>query len=98
MTERRDVWITGVGLLTCLGEGLEADWDHLERGDPPPYDDKSFAPYIVHPLAAVNFDQQIPKKGDQRQMETGSGRRVRRRLALGDAGIAGKPDLLDRTD
>ena len=66
---RREVWITGVGLLTCLGEGLEATWQHLERGDPPPYDDKSFAPYIVHPLAPVNFDKQIPKKSDQRQME-----------------------------
>ena len=32
-------------------------------------DDKRFAPYIVHPLAPVTFDAQIPKKGDQRQME-----------------------------
>ena len=47
MTARREVWITGVGLLTCLGEGLESLWSHLERGDPPPYDDKSFAPYVV---------------------------------------------------
>src|SRR5208282_5430281 len=70
VTERREVWITGVGLLTCLGEGLEATWSHLERGDPPPYDDKSFAPYIVHRLGPINFDKQIPKKSDQRQMET----------------------------
>jgi 3-oxoacyl-[acyl-carrier-protein] synthase II len=97
--ERREVWITGVGLLTCLGEGLEAAWNHLERGDPPPYDAKSFAPYIVHPLGAVNFDQQIPKKGDQRQMETWQRVGVYAAgLALADAGIAGKPDLLDRTD
>jgi len=72
VTERREVWITGVGLLTCLGEGLETAWGHLERGDPPPYDDKSFAPYIVHQLAPMSFDKQIPKKSDQRQMETGS--------------------------
>ncbi len=99
MTERRDVWITGVGLITCLGEGLEATWDHLERGAPPPYDDKSFAPYIVHPLAAVNFDKQIPKKSDQRQMEMWQRIGVYAAgLALGDAGIAGKPDLLDGTD
>ena len=26
MTQRREVWITGVGLLTCLGEGLDATW------------------------------------------------------------------------
>jgi 3-oxoacyl-[acyl-carrier-protein] synthase II len=96
---RREVWITGVGLLTCLGEGLEANWKHLERGDPPPYDDKSFAPYIVHPLGPVNFDKQIPKKSDQRQMEPWQRIGVYAAgLALSDAGIAGKPDLLDLTD
>ena len=30
---------------------------------------RAFAPYIVHPLAPINLDKQIPKKGDQRQME-----------------------------
>ena len=99
MTERREVWITGVGLITCLGEGLDANWGHLERGDPPPYDAKSFAPYIVHPLAPVNFDKQIPKKSDQRQMEVWQRTGVYAAgLALGDAGLAGKPDLLDVTD
>jgi 3-oxoacyl-[acyl-carrier-protein] synthase II len=96
---RREVWITGVGLLTCLGDGLEANWKRLERGDPPPYDDKSFAPYIVHPLAAINFDKQIPKRSDQRQMEPWQRIGVYAAgLALNDAGIAGKPDLLDGTD
>jgi 3-oxoacyl-[acyl-carrier-protein] synthase II len=99
VSERREVWITGVGLLTCLGEGLDAAWSHLERGDPPPYDDKSFAPYIVHPLAPVAFDKQIPKKSDQRQMESWQRYGVYAAgLALADAGIAGKADLLDRTD
>ena len=99
MTERREVWITGVGLLTCLGEGLEATWSHLERGDPPVYDDKSYAPYIVHPLCPVDFDKQIPKKSDQRQMEAWQRSGVYAAgLALGDAGIAGNAELLDRTD
>ena len=99
MTERREVWITGVGLLTCLGEGLEATWDQLEKGAPPPYDDKTFAPYVVHPLGPVNFDKQIPKKSDQRQMETWQRVGVYTAgLALSDAGIAGNADLLDRTD
>jgi len=98
VTDRREVWITGVGLLTCLGEGLEATWNHLERGDPPPYDDKSFAPYIVHALRPINFDKQIPKS-DQRQMETWQRIGVYAAgLALGDAGLAGHPDLLDHTD
>src|SRR6478752_8248508 len=99
VTARREVWITGVGLLTCLGEGLESVWSHLERGDPPPYDDKSFAPYVVHPLAPMSFDKQIPKKSDQRQMETWQRVGVYTAgLALSDAGIAGKPELLDHTD
>jgi 3-oxoacyl-[acyl-carrier-protein] synthase II len=99
VTHRREVWITGVGLLTCLGEGLEQAWEHLERGDAPAYDDKSFAPYIVHQLPSMSFDKQIPKKSDQRQMETWQRVGVYSAgLALTDAGIAGKPDLLDHTD
>ncbi|HZR63345.1 MAG TPA: beta-ketoacyl-ACP synthase [Xanthobacteraceae bacterium] len=99
MTERREVWITGVGLLTCLGEGLDATWDCLSSGAPPPYDDKTFAPYIVHPLPPMSFDAQIPKKGDQRQMEMWQRVGVYAAgLALGDAGLAGKAELLDHTD
>ena len=99
MTERREVWITGVGLLTCLGEGLEAAWAHLERGNPATQDDRSFAPYIVHQLAPMSFDKQIPKKSDQRQMETWQRVGVYSAgLALTDAGIAGNAELLDRAD
>jgi 3-oxoacyl-[acyl-carrier-protein] synthase II len=32
-------------------------------------DATSFAPFPVHPLPALSLDAQIPKKGDQRQME-----------------------------
>src|SRR5271154_5663229 len=99
VTERREVWITGVGLLTCLGEGLEANWARLTSGEPPAYDDKSFAPYIVHQLAPMSFDKQIPKKSDQRQMETWQRVGVYTAgMALTDAGIAGNAELLDRTD
>ncbi len=99
MSGSREVWITGVGLLTCLGEGLETNWAALERGDPPPYDDKIFAPYIVHPLPAMSFDKQIPKKADQRQMELWQrAGTYAAGLALTDAGIAGNAELLDRTD
>ena len=44
-----------------------------------------------------SFDKQIPKKSDQRQMEPWQRIGVYAAgLALADAGIAGKPELLDR--
>ncbi len=99
MSDRREVWITGIGLLTCLGEGVDAAWAHLERGDAPSYDDKSFAPYIVHPLGPISFDKYIPKKSDQRQMETWQRVGVYSAgMALADAGVAGNAELLDRAD
>src|SRR5450755_6475 len=64
----REVWITGVGIVSCLGEGPQVHWQKLMEARPSA-DTTTFAPYVVHPLAPVNFDAQIPKKGDQRQME-----------------------------
>jgi 3-oxoacyl-[acyl-carrier-protein] synthase II len=97
--KRQEVWITGVGLVSALGEGLDQSWERLNAGGPPAYDDKTFAPYITFPLVPVNFDTQIPKKGDQRQMEAWQRIGVYSAgLALTDAGIAGKTDILDKTD
>ena len=54
---------------------------------------------MVHPLAPINFDAQIPKKGDQRQME--NWQRIgtyAAGLALDSAGVKGNTDLLSRMD
>jgi len=93
-----EVWITGIGLATSLGEGLDANWDALNARRIN-VDEKNFAPYVVHPWAAVNFDTQIPKKGDQRQME--AWQRIgtyAAGLALDSAGIKGNKEILARTD
>jgi 3-oxoacyl-[acyl-carrier-protein] synthase II len=67
---RQDVVITGIGLVSSLGEGADAHWQILSQpGAKPVLDEVAFAPYPVHPLPAMSFDAQIPKKGDQRQME-----------------------------
>ena len=95
---RREVCITGIGLVSSLGEGLEAHWDALEAGRVVT-DAQSFAPYVIHPLTPLDFDKQIPKKGDQRQMEPWQ--RIgtyAAGLALDDAGIKGNADILSRTD
>jgi len=93
-----EVWITGIGLATSLGEGLDANWEALNQGRVN-VDEKAFAPYIVHPWAPLNFDQQIPKKGDQRQME--AWQRIgtyAAGLALDSAGVKGDKDVLGRMD
>src|SRR5271167_1857033 len=95
---RRETWITGVGIVSSLGEGPDMHWQRLNEAKPT-VDAKNFAPYIVHPLAPVNFDTQIPKKGDQRQMEPWQ--RIgtyAAGLALDSAGAKGKPELLGRMD
>ncbi|MCS0496332.1 beta-ketoacyl-ACP synthase [Ancylobacter sp. MQZ15Z-1] len=99
MSDRREVWITGIGLVSSLGEGLEAHWSALNDGSRPVIDETRFAPYVVHPLASVNFDQQIPKKGDQRQMEPWQ--RIgtyAAGLALDSAGLKGNKEILGATD
>jgi len=93
-----EVWITGIGLATSLGEGLDANWDALNQGRIN-VDEKTFAPYIVHPFARVSLDAQIPKKGDQRQME--AWQRIgtyAAGLALDSAGVKGNKDILGRMD
>src|SRR5882762_4163587 len=93
-----EVWITGIGIATSLGEGLDANWDALNQRRIN-VDEKALAPYIVHPWTPVNFDAQIPKKGDQRQME--AWQRIgtyAAGLALESAGVKGNKDILGRMD
>jgi 3-oxoacyl-[acyl-carrier-protein] synthase II len=98
MTEPKEAWITGIGIISSLGEGLDAHWEALNARRIN-IDEKRFAPYIVHPLAPVSFDVQIPKKGDQRQME--AWQRIgtyAAGLALDSAGVKGNQEILGRMD
>jgi 3-oxoacyl-[acyl-carrier-protein] synthase II len=65
----RKVLITGVGMITGLGQGMETHVAAVREGRAPVVDTERFAPYPVHPLGSVELDSQIPKKSDQRQME-----------------------------
>ncbi|WP_439272435.1 beta-ketoacyl-ACP synthase [Pseudochrobactrum sp. HB0163] len=96
----KKVLITGIGLITSLGEGVDAHWSALsKKGAQPKLDTENFAPYTVHPLGEVDWSQQIPKRSDQRQMETwqrlgtyAAG------LALEDAGIKDDENLCATMD
>jgi 3-oxoacyl-[acyl-carrier-protein] synthase II len=94
----REAWITGIGIVSCLGEGPDIHWKRLQDAQPSA-ETARFAPYVIHPLAPINFDAQIPKKGDQRQMEPWQ--RIgtyAAGLALDSAGLKGNADLLATTD
>lgn len=97
--QNNKVLITGIGIISSLGEGVEAHWDALYSKAEPTLDTVNFAPYTVHPLGEVDWSLQIPKRGDQRQMETwqrlgtyAAG------LALEDAGIKGDEELCATMD
>ena len=101
MTSGRDALITGVGLVSSLGEGLDAHWAALDRPDGfrPTLDERRFPPFAVHPMIRLELDRQIPKRGDQRQME--AWQRIgtyAAGLALEQAGVKGDGALLARTD
>src|SRR5690349_8838652 len=101
MPDPRDALITGIGLVSCLGEGIEAHWKALtsEGGFQPVVDASTFAPWSVHPMTALELDRQIPKRGDQRQME--AWQRIgtyAAGLALDSAGVKGNADVLSRMD
>ena len=95
---RREALITGIGIVSCLGEGEEAHWQAFTGGEAKA-DTTGFAPFIVHPLAPLDYDKQIPKKGDQRQMEPWQ--RIgtyAAGLALDSAGVKGQSDILEKMD
>jgi 3-oxoacyl-[acyl-carrier-protein] synthase II len=64
-----DIWVTGIGLVSCAGQGRAAHVAAMEATAPAALDEASFAPFALHPGPALELDRQIPKKGDQRQME-----------------------------
>ncbi len=97
MRRERDALITGIGLVSCLGDGLEAHRAALAEFRPV-VDETSFAPAVVHPNVAVDFDRHIPRR-DQRQME------LWQRLgtyaagqALDSAGLMGQAEFLQHMD
>jgi 3-oxoacyl-[acyl-carrier-protein] synthase II len=86
-----EVWITGIGLVTSLAEGAEANWRALMADAAPVVDEAGFAPFPVHPLVPLELDRQIPRKSDQRQMEPWQrAGTYAAGLALDDAGARGQ--------
>lgn len=101
IAEKSEVWVTGIGLVSSLGEGTETHWQQLTAGKTPvpSVDSEDQAPYLVHPIVDFDITTQIPKRSDQRQMgrwqHLGT---YAAGLALADAGIAHNEELLAQTN
>jgi len=98
---KSEVWVTGIGLVSSLGEGLDTHWTQLASGKVPEpvVDTEGQAPYPVHPIVEIDVGTQIPKRSDQRQMGPWQHLGVYAAgLALDDAGIAHNPELLAATN
>lgn len=99
-SEQKEVVITGIGLVSCYGEGADHHWQVFggETAPEPIVDLDTVPPYGVHPLPEMDWALQIPRK-DQRQMENwqrlgtyAAG------LALDDAGMKGDEALVSSMD
>lgn len=89
MKSDNDVVITGVGIVTCHGVGIDAHTALLCASTVPEaiVETEKFAPYPIHPLPEIDWSSQIGRK-DQRQMENWQRLGVfAAGLALDDAGL-----------
>ena len=99
-SSKKEVCITGIGFVSCFGEGAEHHWNVLggDRAPTPVIASEIVPPYGVHPLPEMDWALQIPRK-DQRQMENwqrlgtyAAG------LALDDAGLKENAELVSTMD
>jgi 3-oxoacyl-[acyl-carrier-protein] synthase II len=95
-----DVLLTGIGLVSSLGEGAALHADVLAAGAAEPrVDGERYPPFVIHPLPAIDWANQIPNKGDRRQMETWQRLGTYTAgLALADAGMKGDEALCGSMD
>ena len=98
--KKNDVWITGIGLVSCFGEGPDTHWEklHASGAASAPIDRESYAPYAVHPLPEIDWTAQMSRK-DMRQME--NWQRIgtyAAGLALDDAGMKEDEELVSTMD
>ncbi|WP_077100589.1 beta-ketoacyl-ACP synthase [Agrobacterium sp. DSM 25558] len=100
MKSDNDVVITGVGIVTCHGVGIDAHIALLSASSAPDaiVETEKFAPYPIHPLPDIDWSNQIGRK-DQRQMENWQRLGVfAAGLALDDAGLKEDADACGTMD
>ncbi len=62
----RNVVVTGVGIVTSLGEDADVHVARLGSAEPPVTAIEPVSGRIVHPICAIDVGLQIPKRSHQR--------------------------------
>ncbi|BBK29905.1 3-oxoacyl-[acyl-carrier-protein] synthase II [Stella humosa] len=96
----REVWITGVGLVSSLGEGRAAHMAAL--ADPARIaagrDGGTYSPFHIHPIRELAVDRFMPRRADQRTTGPWMHYGIHAAgLALEEAGVLGDAALLAAT-
>ncbi len=93
----RNVWVTGVCLVSSLADGAEEHWRLLQGTYSPLVTEHGDTGLLVHPLPPLDFSSEISNAMDQKRMGRlqtlgvyTAGR------ALTSAGLKGKNDFLSR--
>jgi 3-oxoacyl-[acyl-carrier-protein] synthase II len=62
----RDVWVTGTGLLSPLGERIDEWWPKMgdQAAMSAAVDNETYAPFPVYPVGEYDIDSQIPRPGE----------------------------------
>jgi 3-oxoacyl-[acyl-carrier-protein] synthase II len=93
-----EVCVTGIGLITSIGEGIDQNWAELNEARGPSASEYKTTGFLVHPLIATDFASQIPNKLDQKRMGGLQTSGVYAAgIALEDAGLKGAHEVLARS-
>jgi 3-oxoacyl-[acyl-carrier-protein] synthase II len=95
---QRDVWVTGVGLSSSIGDGAEEHWTRLGNPTTQELRTKSRAGHLIFPAAAVDLARHIPNRLDVKRWGAVQSLGVHAAGdALVNAGLKESTELLART-
>ena len=66
--QHRDVWITGVCLVSSIADGAEEHWIRLQNPIAPSVAELRASGFLIHPLPATDFSSQISNPLDLKRM------------------------------
>lgn len=68
--KKKKVVIKGIGIIYQIGEGVEENWNDLQKeGKKKKIEKKDFEKYKVKKIGEVEWRMKIKKSGDKRKME-----------------------------